>query len=272
MTAGTFTTADGCALTFDVAGKGRPVLWQHGLGAPLDQPVEVFPDMAGLQRITLMCRGHGASALGDPARLSIAQFADDALALLDHLGVEQAAVGGISLGAAIALRLASLDAARVAKLMLARPAWVDGPSVARQHGYHVAAQYLEQYGADEGAERFLASPEFLEVLAASPDNAASLIGFFKRSRPGTTIALLSRIPLDWPGISRAQIATIRQPALVIGNDQDYVHPLAYARELAGLIPGARLTEITSKTIDRVAYVAEFRDALAGFLPDSGGDR
>ncbi|WP_181179532.1 alpha/beta hydrolase [Mesorhizobium sp. B2-7-1] len=272
MTAGTFTTADGCALTFDVGGKGQPVLWQHGLGAPLDQPVEVFPQDAALQRVTLMCRGHGASELGDPLRLSIAQFAEDALALLDHLGVEQATVGGISLGAAIALRLASFNAPRVAKLVLARPAWVDGPSIERQHGYHVAAQYLEQYGAEEGAERFRASPEFLEVLAASPDNAASLIGFFKRPRPDTTIALLSRIPLDWPGVSRARIEAIRQPALIIGNDQDYVHPLAYARELASLIPGSRLAEITSKTIDRAAYVAEFRDALAGFLSDRGGDR
>ena len=272
MTAGTFTTADGCALTFDVAGKGQPVLWQHGLGAPLDQPVEVFPQDTGLQRITLMCRGHGASALGDPSRLSIAQLADDALALLDHLGIEQAAVGGISLGAAIALRLASLNAVRVTKLVLARPAWVDAPSIARQHGYRVAARYLDTYGAEEGAERFRASPEFLEVKAASPDNAASLIGFFKRLRPDTTIALLSRIPLDWPGVNRAQIARIRRPALIIGNDQDYVHPLAYARELAGLIPGARLSEITSKTIDRTAYVAEFRDALVGFLPDVGGAR
>jgi pimeloyl-ACP methyl ester carboxylesterase len=176
------------------------------------------------------------------------------------------------LGAAIALRLASLNAPRVAKLVLARPAWVDGPSIERQHGYHVAAQYLEKYGADEGAERFRASSEFLEVMAASPDNAASLIGFFRRPRPDTTIALLSCIPLDWPGVSRAQIATIRQPALIIGNDQDYVHPLAYARELAGLIPGSRLAEITSKTIDRAAYVAEFRAALAGFLTDRGCDR
>ncbi|CDX60528.1 putative hydrolase or acyltransferase of alpha/beta superfamily [Mesorhizobium plurifarium] len=272
MTAGSFTTADGCALAFDVEGKGQPVLWQHGLGAPLDQPVEVFPETTGLQRITLMCRGHGASALGDPSRLSIAQFADDALALLDHLGIEQAAVGGISLGAAISLRLASFHAQRVAKLVLARPAWVDGPSIERQRGYHVAAQYLEKYGVDEGTERFRAAPEFLQVMAASPDNAASLIGFFRRPRPDTTIALLSRIPLNWPGVSRAQIEAIRQPALVIGNDQDYVHPLAYARELARLIPGARLVEITSKTIDRAAYVAEFRNALAGFLPGRGGDR
>ena len=271
MTAGTFTTADGCALSFDVAGKGQPVLWQHGLGAPLEQPAEVFPEIAGLQRITLMCRGHGASALGDPARLSIAQFAGDALALLDHLGIEQATVGGISLGAAIALRLASLSAARVAKLVLARPAWVDGPSIERQRGYHVAAQYLERYGAEEGAERFRVSPEFLDVMAASPDNAASLVGFFKRPRPDTTIALLSRIPLDWPGVSRAGIAAIRQPALVIGNDQDYVHPLAYAQELAGLIPNARLVEITSKTIDRAAYVSGFRNALASFLPGTGDD-
>jgi hypothetical protein len=58
MTTGHFTTADGCRLEFHMQGQGRPVLWQHGLGAPADQPAAVFPHDAGLQRITLMCRGH----------------------------------------------------------------------------------------------------------------------------------------------------------------------------------------------------------------------
>jgi len=103
------------------------------------------------------------------------------------------------------------------------------------------------------------------VLARSPDNAQSLRGFFSRPRPETTIALLSRIPRDWPQVTRQELASIHIPALVIGNDQDEAHPLAYARELGNIIPSAQLAIITSKTIDPLQYQQEFTAALAGFL-------
>jgi len=99
-----------------------PVVWQHGLGADRSQPAEVFPHSPAVGRITLECRGHGASALGDPEKLAMATFAEDVVALLDHLDIARAVVGGISLGAAVALRVAASHADRVAALILARPA------------------------------------------------------------------------------------------------------------------------------------------------------
>ena len=59
-------------------------------------------------------------------------FADDVLAFADLRGVERFVVGGISMGAAIALRIAVRHPERVSGLVLARPAWLwhDG---ARQH-------------------------------------------------------------------------------------------------------------------------------------------
>ena len=113
MSISSFVTGDGCRLAYETAGEGSPVLWQHGLGADRKQPAEVFPSIAVVRRITLECRGHGDSSLCDPERLSIAGFAEDALALLDHLHIAKAVVGGISLGAAIALRLAAFHPDRV---------------------------------------------------------------------------------------------------------------------------------------------------------------
>ena len=68
---------------------------------------------------------------------------------------------------------------------------------------------------------------------------------------------------------RDVIPAIDRPTLVIANDQDYAHPLAYARELAALIPGARLDVITSKTVDPALYTREFTAALARFLSEDG---
>jgi pimeloyl-ACP methyl ester carboxylesterase len=265
MTTATFQTQDGCRLAFVDDGQGLPVLWQHGLGADSDQPAEVFPPMSGIRRLTLECRGHGRSDLGDESLISIAQFTEDAVALLNHLGIDRAIIGGISLGAAIALRFAVMHSGRALGLILARPAWAAEDSPASLNLYQEVADVLATYGPREGRARFEASRRLAEVEAVSPDNAASLLGFFDRPNPHSTMTLLSRIPADGPGISPDYLRMLRLPTLVIANDQDYVHPLATAERLTALIPGAVKRKITSKTVDRTRYVAEFKQTLSHFL-------
>jgi len=53
--------------------------------------------------------------------------------------------------------------------------------------------------------------------------------------------------------------------LVIGTDDDQIHPFAHAEALAAMIPRAALVKITSKSTSRESYVREFRAALDGFL-------
>jgi pimeloyl-ACP methyl ester carboxylesterase len=204
--------------------------------------------------------------LGDTSRLSIATFAADAIALLNHLAIRQAIVGGISLGAALSMRLAALHADRVAGLILARPAWVVGPS-ATMAPYLEIAPLLKKFGAHEGALRFEASACLAEVAAVSPDNAASLKSFFFRPNPASTISLLSTIPADSPDINTEVIAAIQMPALIIGTDRDYVHPLAYAERLQQMLPHATLRVITAKSTSIDQYKQDFRDALSRFLTE-----
>ena len=259
---GTFQTPDGCRLAYEVTGQGPAVLWQHGLGATAAQPAEVFPD--GFTRITLLCRGHDGSDLGDPARLSIAQFATDALALMDHLGLQSLPMGGISLGAAITLRLAVLHPDRVQALILARPAWVDYPAPATMESYAEVARILARHG-DIGRALFQSGQTYRDLSCASPDNAASLVSFFTRPQPDATVALLQSIPQDGPGVTKDQIAALHLPTLVLTTGQDYVHPAAYGVELAKLIPRATLTDLPAKGQDKPAHVAAFRAALTQFL-------
>ena len=270
MSAGTFRTEDGCRLAFDDAGTGLPVLWQHGLGADRAQPAEVFPAMDGIRRITLECRGHGQSELGDETRISIEQFAADAVALLDDLRIGHAVVGGISLGAAIGLRMAASHPERVSGLVLARPAWIDEHGPDHLKIYRDVADLLATFGPQEGKTRFEMLPRLAEVEAISSDNAASMRWFFTRDNPRSTIALLSRIPTEGPGVSRDRMRALAVPTLVIGNDHDYVHTLATALELASLVPAATFVEITSKTVDRGRYISDFRHALSCFLTSRKG--
>jgi pimeloyl-ACP methyl ester carboxylesterase len=259
-----FRTSDGCRLDYVDEGHGLPVLWHHGLGATQAQAAEVFPRSPRLRRITLECRGHAGSELGSPGALSIPQFAEDAAALLDHLGVKPVVAGGISLGAAVALRLAVRHPERVSALILARPAWIAEAAPANLGIYGDVAELLARYGPERGLERLQASERYRVVLNASADNAASMRSFFARD-PVTTVALLSRIPAQAPGVTRAEISRLALPTRVIANEGDYVHSIALATELAELIPGARLTVIPAKNASRDGYIEGFRASLDEFL-------
>jgi len=264
MTRGSFNTRDGCRLDYVDEGNGLPVLWQHGLGATQAQAAEVFPESSRLRRITLECRGHAASDLGAAFDLSIPQFVHDALRLLYHLAVERGVVGGISLGAAIALRLAVHDPERVSALIIARPAWVAEFAPENLRIYIDVAYLLAKYGPEQGLERFQVSERYRQVMSVSPDNAASLRSFFAREQR-STLALLAQIPAQGPGVTREQLSRLALPTLVIANEGDYVHSVAMATEVAGLIPGAKLKIIPSKNDAREPYLEAFKAALAEFL-------
>jgi pimeloyl-ACP methyl ester carboxylesterase len=264
MTRGTFKTHDGCLVNYVDEGDGLPVLWQHGLGATQAQVAEVFPESSQFRRITMECRGHADSELGAPEGLSIQQFADDAVVLLDQLGVRRAVVGGISLGATIALRLAVHYPERVSELIIARPAWINEAAPENLKIYLDVAELLAQYGPVQGLTRLQATERYRLVMRESPDNAASMRGFFTRD-PEPTVALLSRIPTQGPGVTREQMSRLALPTLVIANEGDYVHSIAMATAVAELIPAATLRIIPSKNSDRDAYVKGFKAALGEFL-------
>jgi pimeloyl-ACP methyl ester carboxylesterase len=253
------------ALNLVESGDGQTVVFQHGLCGDAVQPGEVFPTDASFRRLTLECRGHGLSEPGDPAAFSIATFADDVAAMIEAQGIAPMPLGGISMGAAMALRLAVTRPELVSALVLARPAWFveDGP--ANMRPYREVGDLLARLPSDEALAQFDRSATAALLQHEAPDNLASLRGFFQRSPQAVTASLLSRIARDGPGVTAEQVAALALPTLVIGTDHDLLHPFDHAERLAALIPGARLVKITSKAVSLDRYVAEFRDALRSFL-------
>lgn len=244
----------------------QPVMiFQHGLTGDASQPAEVFPAGIGWRCLTPECRGHGASPAGPPAELSIATFTGDLATYIEAREPAPVVVGGISMGAAISMRLAVLRPGLVRALVLARPAWLDESAPPNLQANALAGDLLRRYPPGEALARFDASPTARRLAVESPDNLASLRGCFAREPVSTTAELLCRISTDGPGVTRQQIGAILVPTLVIGTPRDFVHPLAMARELAAIIPGARFVEIAAKSDNRARYVEEFRSALADFL-------
>ncbi len=257
---------DGLDLAFHrQAGPGPLVILQHGLCGDARQPAEVMPPH--LRHAVLDCRGHGHSPAGALHHLSIARFTDDLAAGIEAFAQPPCVVGGISMGAAIALRLAVLRPDLVRALILARPAWVCEAAPPNMEPNHQVGLALARPPSPGERQRFLTSPTGRRLASEAPDNLASLTGFFDREPRAVTAALLTRISLDGPGVTRAQLACLRLPTLVIGHSHDLIHPLAHARQLTRLIAAARLVEIPPKALDRDGHVAGFRAAVSRFIED-----
>jgi pimeloyl-ACP methyl ester carboxylesterase len=257
---------DGLNFHYRDTGFGTPFFFQHGLGGDVNQPFGLFQPPPGIRLIGFDARGHGETRpLGPPEKISIASFADDLLALLDHLQLPQAVVGGISMGAAIALNFTLRFPARVLGLVLSRPAWLDRPFPANVAIFSEIARLIREHGAKQGKEIFQQSLIYQKLRAEFPDAANSLTLQFNHPRAEETVMKLERIPNDAPVDSLEKLSCIRVPALVLANKQDPIHPFEFGEILAKAIPAAEFRELTSKSISLERHEAEVQTFLTEFF-------
>jgi pimeloyl-ACP methyl ester carboxylesterase len=266
---------DGIMFHYLDIGQGTPFVFQHGLGGDVGQPAGLFRPPQGIRLLCLDARAHGQTQpLGDPSALSFDVFGDDLVAWLDHLGVASAIIGGISMGAGVALNVAVRYPERVAGLVLSRPAWLDGPmppeNMAR---YADIAQLLRAVGAAGDPQhalrwavaQFEASDDYRDLLVSSPDTAASLRGQLTNERAVAAVARLERLPADRPLGGLRAAGVIQAPVLVLAHRRDPIHRFAFGEVLALAIPGAMLVELTPKSLARERHAAEVQRSLEAFL-------
>jgi len=246
-------------------GAGPDFVFQHGLLGDAAQPAEMFPVGAPFRMLTVECRGHGKSEAGDHAVFSIATFADDVGEVIEARGSAPVIIGGISMGAAIALRLAVTRPDLVRALVIARPAWMTDAAPPNMRAYAEVGELLARLPPAEARKRFERSDTAAWLRSEGPENLASLLGFFAREPAAVTSALLTRIAADGPGIAASDLSALRVPALVIGQPRDPLHPLSYAEQIAKMLPGALFERVVSKAEGRQGHATEFRNALRRFL-------
>ncbi|MGV1836093.1 alpha/beta fold hydrolase [Rhizobium rhizogenes] len=259
-----FIRDDASLSVFD-GGQGLPVVFQHGLGGDEAQVAQTFPPGGNVRRITVECRGHGASSLGTARPFSLQMFAEDVLAAATERGFDRFVVGGISMGAALALHLAHRHPERVAALVLVRPAWTFAAAPDNLEPIRAVAAVLRSHPIDEARALFAGSEIGKRIEADAPDNFASLLGYFDRPNAVAFASVLADIAADGPDVSQAAAAALAIPTLIIGNEQDAIHPLSCAQVLADTIPGASFVEVTPKAADKQRHFAEVQDAITRFL-------
>lgn len=257
-------------------GDGRRlVLHLHGLGGDHVQALGFTPAAGeisgaadGWRRVAPDMRGHGETeVLGEPASLTFAAFADDALAVLESMGElsTPAAIVGMSMGAEIALHVASARPDLVGALVLIRPAFA--PGVARNEMlpvYRRVRQLLEEMGA-AGVTEFVRTPEYRSVAKRSEQAASSLVRQFERSGAAERAAVLTAIPSS-EVLPLESVRSIGCPALVLVSPEDPAHPMTCGRVLAGVLPGAEpLVVLPKKSVAPGPHEEQMRAHIAHFL-------
>ena len=207
-------------------------------------------------------RGHGRSPV-PPGPYSIDDLVDDAVALLDRLGVDRAHVVGLSLGAMTAMRLAAREPARVGRLALlctsarfpsASP-WAERAAAVRAEGAPAVA--------DAVVERWFtarlrdADPALVQrhrdMIAATPaEGYASCCGAIER------MDLLADLP------------RITAPTLTVAGADDPATPPEHLSTIADGIPGARLLVLPQAAhLANVEQAAAVNAALLAHLDPAG---
>jgi pimeloyl-ACP methyl ester carboxylesterase len=233
---------EGHRIEYDSYGEGKRLLvLVHGLLMNRRMFERLGPELAsrGNRVITIDMLGHGRSDRPEDLRLySMPLFARQVVALLDHLEEESAVVGGTSLGANVALELATRHPKRARALFIEMPV-LDNALAA------VTAIFAPLLlGLKIGRPFF----EGLSLLTSAIPRTNHLIDMgldWVRQRPGPSQAVLEGLLLGETAPHREERLKIEHPTLIVGHPRDPLHPFSDSGMLLEELPNARLVEANS---------------------------
>jgi pimeloyl-ACP methyl ester carboxylesterase len=248
---------------FDEYGEGeRPIVLVHGLLMNRHMFDRLGPALAerGNRAICVDLLGHGRSDQPDDLRLySMPLFAEQLVALLDHLGIEQAVVGGTSLGANVSLELAVRHPERIKGLFIEMPV-LDNALAA------VAAIFAPVLLGLRVARPAVELSSRLASLLPRTNFLLDIGLDWARRRPGPSVAVLEGLLLGETAPRREQRRLIEQPTLVVGHPRDPLHPFSDSGMLVEELPQAQLVEANS-ILEWRTRPRRLNDELCRFLDE-----
>ncbi|MFJ2174818.1 alpha/beta fold hydrolase [Streptomyces sp. NPDC087851] len=237
MTEISYQATDDCALHATVVGEGRALVLLHAGGPdrrsmlPLaerfvDDFMVILPDL----------RGYGSAVCREPACFTWAQYVEDVMRLLDHLGLPDAVFAGAGLGSTITLRAAAAHPERVRAAVL-----IGVEDIEDDEAKAAEIRFLDEFAARVAAEGIEAG--WGPILADLPPVVGAMVrDAIPRSDPDSIVAAAA-IGHDRSFRSVDELAAITVPTLVFPGT-DPRHPTVLAEGVARVLPNGQLATVS----------------------------
>jgi 3-oxoadipate enol-lactonase len=249
----------------DEGDRSAPVLLLihgHPFDRSMWEPQLAAAVAAGRRVVAPDLRGYGGTSVV-PGVTGFEAFAADLAALLDHLGVASAVVGGLSMGGQIAMEFCRLHADRVQGLILAdtfpRAETPEGKVFRNNLADRLLKEGMDGYAA-EVIDKMVAPA----TIAARPEVAAHVLRMMRSTSPeGAAAALRGRA--ERPDYCELLSRTAVPAWVVVGSDDTYT-PVSDAEFMHRQLPHSTLTVIEGAGhMPNLEYPAEFNAALTAYL-------
>jgi 3-oxoadipate enol-lactonase len=238
-----YATANGVRLYFERAGSGAPLLFISGTGGDLRVKPNVFdgPLAKAFDLLAYDQRGLGRSEKPDRP-YAMADYADDAAALIASQGWDRALVVGVSFGGMVAQELALRHPARVSRLVLActSPGGAGGASFPFHEIQHLTGEARARYllpisDTRRDAAWAKANPDqhaaFVAMAAAPPPGAGE---------PGHEMGARRQLEARAGHDTWDRLSQIACPVMIAAGRHDGIALPATQERMAARIPGATL--------------------------------
>jgi len=261
------TTRDGVRVYYEEHGRGEPVLLAYGIGGNVGMwEPNIGALSAGHRLILWEPRGHARSdSPEDPKKVTFAHWVWDLHDLMDHLELERAVVGGLSLGGGIATRFTLAHPTRVRALLIIDSSSASGLPLGVDN-IVLRAKSIEvtlKGGMDAMAEFAIESnPNVAGRIKLDPSARKEIFDYYRMLTPiGYANALRALLQMDY---ITDRLGEITAPTLLVCGDED--PSLGPMREIQKRIGHARfaLLSLASHFANRDQPVA-FNRAVLEFL-------
>jgi pimeloyl-ACP methyl ester carboxylesterase len=254
----------GIEMAYDEVGSGPPVVLLHGFPFNRSMWREQAAALSDRYRVvTPDLRGHGETTATGEMLVTMNEMAQDVAALMDHLRIERAALGGLSMGGYVSFAFYRRFPLRVRTCILADTRPHADTEEARANRELQAQKALEE-GMEAIADIMLPKLLTAQTLLERPETVARVREMITGNRPEGAAAALRGMALrdDHTYLLERIIA----PTLIIAGSEDEITPLADAELMRREIRGSQLKIIEGAGhLSSIEQPEQFNRALREFL-------
>ncbi|MFC0682828.1 alpha/beta fold hydrolase [Lysobacter korlensis] len=233
----------------------------HGLGNDAFQAMSLLGPVLPADTVAPDVRAHGESTLiGRPE-----DFELDRLAAELPVPAGPLTIVGISMGAALGLRIAISRPRDVRRLVFVRPAFTDSPLPPNLELFPVLGELLIRHGAREAERQFRGSARYRAVELVSRLGAVGLVSQLRAPLAVERAIRLIEIPRNRAFSSEQELSVLDVPTTVVAAPRDPVHPIEVAQQWADILPDARLVTVPARDDGLPQYAEATRAAVAAAL-------